>query len=115
MAIASTFLILGTEPNFHVCRIPLCTSAFLAGILILVGIAGVINETGNIAFDQLDFENVYAKFIFVGFLINAGCYPFVVVQILIKCPILAPSSFQHLQRRLQFILFLGASWVPSLI
>ena len=77
MAIASTFLILGT-------RTELSRSAgfryalvhFFAGILILVGIAGVINETGNIAFDQLDFENVYAKFIFVGFLINAGCYPF---------------------------------------
>ena len=77
MAIASTFLILGT-------RTELSRSAgfryalvhFFAGILILVGIAGVINETGNIAFDQLEFENVYAKFIFVGFLINAGCYPF---------------------------------------
>ena len=77
MAIASTFLILGT-------RTELSRSAgfryalvhFFAGILILVGIAGVINETGNITFDQLEFENVYAKFIFVGFLINAGCYPF---------------------------------------
>ena len=77
MAIASTFLILGT-------RTELSRSAgfryalvhFFAGILILVGIAGVINETGNIAFDQLEFENIYAKFIFVGFLINAGCYPF---------------------------------------
>mgnify|MGYP000004219730 FL=1 len=77
MAIASTFLILGT-------RTELSRSAgfryalihFFAGILILVGIAGVINETGNIAFNKLEFENVYAKFIFVGFLINAGCYPF---------------------------------------
>ena len=77
MAIASTFLILGT-------RTELSRSAgfryalvhFFAGILILIGIAGVINETGNITFDQLEFENVYAKFIFVGFLINAGCYPF---------------------------------------
>ena len=77
MAIASTFLILGT-------RTELSRSAgfryalvhFFAGILILVGIAGVINETGNIAFDQLEFSNIYAKFIFVGFLINAGCYPF---------------------------------------
>ena len=59
MAIASTFLILGT-------RTELSRSAgfryalvhFFAGILILVGIAGVINETGNITFDQLEFENV---------------------------------------------------------
>ena len=29
---------------------------FFAGILILVGIAGVINETGNIAFDQLELK-----------------------------------------------------------
>ena len=77
MAIASTFLILGM-------RTELSRSAgyryalvhFFAGILILVGIAGVIDTTGNITFDQLEFENIYAKFIFVGFLINAGCYPF---------------------------------------
>ena len=35
-----------------------------------------IDEFSTKSFDQLDFENVYAKFIFVGFLINAGCYPF---------------------------------------
>ena len=77
MAISSTFLILGTRTELsRSAGLRYALVHFFAGILILVGIAGVINETGNIAFDQLDFENVYAKFVFVGFLINAGCYPF---------------------------------------
>ena len=77
MAIASTFLILGTKTELsRAAGLRYALVHFFAGILILVGIAGVIDTTGNIAFDQLDFNNIYSKFIFVGFLINAGCYPF---------------------------------------
>ncbi|MAH35121.1 MAG: Na(+)/H(+) antiporter subunit D [Verrucomicrobiales bacterium] len=77
MAIASTFLILGTRTELsRTAGFRYAIIHFFAGVLILVGIAGVINTTGNVAFDQLEFSDIYTKFIFVGFLINAGCYPF---------------------------------------
>ena len=76
MAIASTFLILGARTEHsRSAGFRYALVHFFAGILILVGVAGVIHETGNIAFDQLEYSNIYCKFIFVGFLINAGCYP----------------------------------------
>ena len=76
MAIASTFLILSakTEGSRHA-GFRYALVHFFAGVLIMIGIAGMIDTTGNISFNLLDFDNIYGKFIFVGFLINAGCYP----------------------------------------
>ena len=66
MAIASTFLILSakTEGSRHA-GFRYALVHFFAGVLIMIGIAGMIDTAGNISFNLLDFDNIYGKFIFV--------------------------------------------------
>ena len=77
MAIGSTFLIITSKTeSSKKAGMRYAIVHFLAGTLILFGIAGHIAEAGTVVFNKLNIDDLYVQLIFLGFLINAGCFPF---------------------------------------
>ncbi|MBD8525147.1 Na(+)/H(+) antiporter subunit D [Pseudomarimonas arenosa] len=77
MAIGST-LVLWSQPGEAARR---ATQRYLmmhllGGVLLLAGIAGHVQDTGNIAFVSMSLDSVSHWLILAGFLINAGAPPF---------------------------------------
>jgi multicomponent Na+:H+ antiporter subunit D len=49
---------------------------FLGGVLLMVGIIGLLNETGDLSFRAMQPDSISTWLILAGFLINAGAPPF---------------------------------------
>ncbi|MDH3694587.1 MAG: Na(+)/H(+) antiporter subunit D [Gammaproteobacteria bacterium] len=77
MAIASTAVIwaAGTDSAYRASMRYLLLHLF-GGVLLMVGFAGQVAETGSIAFGQMQADSLSRWLILAGFLINAGAPPF---------------------------------------
>lgn len=76
MAIASTVIIWFGSPRSYGPGIRYLAVHLLGGTILLIGIIGYAHNTGSIYFSIISPDNIFAYFILVGFLINAGAPPF---------------------------------------
>ncbi|MEM1382944.1 MAG: Na(+)/H(+) antiporter subunit D [Pseudomonadota bacterium] len=75
MAIASTLVVFAGGPSARGSGLRYAVIHFFGGVLLLAGIAGVVVETGSIAFTALEANRWSTWLILAAFLINAGAPP----------------------------------------
>lgn len=75
MAVASTVVIWSGAPGAERAGLRYAVIHFIGGVLLMIGVAGHIAETGSIAFTAMEATGPASVAILLSFLLNAGAWP----------------------------------------